>query len=301
VNDQDKSGFSRAVETAKNASVAIVVVGEQARREGQRDQPPPTDGEGYDVATLDLTGVQEDLVRAIHATGTPVILLLINGRPLSVSWEADHVPAIVEAWEPGEQGGAAVADVLFGDYNPSGRLAITVPRSVGQLPAYYNYKPSKSYWINGGWTHDKGYVDMPGTPLYPFGWGLSYTDFQYSKLRIDPAQIDTKGNAHVSVDVENSGKRAGVETVQLYVHERFTPVSTPVKQLRGFERVALEPGEKKTVSFTLRPEDLKLLDRNMKWVVAPGVFDIMIGKSSADVTLQGTLEVNGSRSPGAHG
>jgi beta-glucosidase len=301
VNDQDKSAFPKAVQAARNASVAVVIVGEQARREGASNQPPPTDGEGYDVATLDLTGVQGDLVRAVQATGTPVILVLINGRPLSVRWEADHVPAIVEAWEPGEAGGAAVADVLFGDYNPSGRLAITVPRSVGQLPAYYNYKPSKSYWINGGWTHDRGYVDMPGSPLYPFGYGLNYTRFQYSNLRIDPAQIDTGGNAQVSVDVENSGQRAGLETVQLYVHERFAPVSTPVKQLRGIERVALEPGEKKTVSFTLRSEDLKLLDRGMQWVVAPGMFDVMIGKSSADVTVQGTLEVKRRSMLAGHG
>jgi glycosyl hydrolase family 3/fibronectin type III domain protein len=276
--------------------VAILVVGEQARREGESNRPPPTDGEGYDVATLDLTGVQGDLVRAVRATGTPMILVLINGRPLSIPWEADHVPAIVEAWVPGERGGEAVADVVFGDYNPSGRLAITVPRSVGQLPAYYNYKPSKSYWINGGWTHHKGYVDMPGTPLYPFGYGLSYTQFQYSNLRIDPAQIEREGNAHVSVDVENSGKLAGVETVQLYIHQRFGPVSTPVRRLRGFERVAVEPGQKKTVSFTLTPEDLKLLDRDKQWIVAPGIFDVMIGKSSADVAIQGTLEVKGPRS-----
>jgi beta-glucosidase len=295
INDDDKSGFPKAVEAAKTADVAILVLGEQARREGADNQSPPTDGEGYDVATLDLTGVQEDLVRAIRATGTPLILVLVNGRPLSVRWEADHVPAIVEAWVPGERGGEAVADVVFGDYNPSGRLAITVPRSVGQLPAYYNYKPSKSYWINGGWTHDKGYVDMPGTPLYPFGYGLSYTQFQYNNLRIDPAQIDAAGNARVSVDVENSGKRAGVETVQLFVHERFAPVSTPVKQLRGFERVAIEPGQKKTVTFTLTPESLKLLDRDMRWIVAPGIFDVMIGKSSADISLQGTLEVKGPR------
>jgi beta-glucosidase len=299
VNDEDKSGFPKAIQAAKNADLAIVVVGEQARREGESNRPPPTDGEGYDVATLDLTGVQRDLVRALSATGTPLILVLINGRPLSIRWEADHVPAIVEAWVPGERGGEAVADVVFGDYNPSGRLAITVPRSVGQLPAYYNYKPSKSYWINGGWTHDKGYVDMPGTPLYPFGYGLSYTQFQYSNLRIDPAHIDREGNAHVSVDVENSGKLAGVETVQLYIHQRFGPVSTPVKRLRGFDRAAVEPGQKKTVSFTLTPADLKLLDRDMQWIVAPGIFDVMIGKSSAQVAIEGTLEVKGPRSLGA--
>jgi beta-glucosidase len=292
---RDKSGFPAAVQAAKQADVAIVVAGEQARREDEaRGQEQPTDGEGYDVASLDLTGVQDDLVRAVAATGTPTILVLINGRPLSIRWEAAHLPAIVEAWNPGERGGEAIADVLFGDYNPSGRLAITVPRSSGQLPAYYDYKPSKAYWIGRGWTQHRGYVDMPGTPLYPFGYGLSYTHFEYSNLRIDPKQIYSEGDTKVLVDVQNTGDRAGTETVQLYVHERFAPVSTPVKQLRGFERVVLAPGEKKTVSFTLGPKDLMLLDRNMHWVVVPGTFDIMVGKSSADIPLSGSLNVQGS-------
>ncbi len=295
VNDQDKSGIAAAVAAAKKAGVAIVVVGEQARREGENNGPPPTDGEGYDVASFDLTGVQEDLVQAVAATGTPTVLVMTNGRPLSVRWEAKHLPAIVEAWNPGEKGGEAVADVLFGDYNPSGRLAITIPRSVGQLPVYYNYKPSKEYWIKNGWArHREGYVDMPATPLYPFGYGLSYTDFQFSNLRIGPPQIFSNGETHVMVDVENTGKRAGVETVQLYLHERYAPVATPVKQLRGFERVALEPGQKKTVTFALGPEDLQLLDRDKHWVVVPGTFDIMVGKSSADIVLKGALEVKSS-------
>jgi beta-glucosidase len=292
---KDKSGFPAAVQAAKRADVAIVVVGEQARREHRAPgQEPPTDGEGYDVASLDLTGVQDDLVKAVAATGTPTVLVLINGRPLSIRWEAAHLPAIVEAWNPGERGGEAIADVLFGDYNPSGRLAITIPRSAGQLPAYYDYKPSKAYWIGRGWTHRRGYVDMPGTPLYPFGYGLSYTQFQYSNLRINPSQIYSEGSAKVEVDVQNTGNQPGTETVQLYLHERFAPVSTPVKQLRGFARVALAPGEKKTVSFTLRPKDLMLLDRNMHWVVVPGTFDIMVGKSSADIRLTGALNVAGS-------
>lgn len=297
VNDQHKSGFQSAIQAAKTADVAILVIGEQARREGAENQPAPTDGEGYDVASLDLTGVQEDLVRAVQATGTPTVLLLINGRPLSTRWEAEHIPAIVEAWEPGEQGAAALADVLFGDYNPSGRLPITIPRSVGQLPAYYNYPPSKAYWVNGGWTHTKGYVDMPASPLYPFGYGLSYTQFQYSNVHVEPAEIYNAGSAQVSVDVENSGKQRGVETVQLYIHERFTPVATPVKQLRGFERIAIEPGEKKTVKFTLEPQDLQLLDREMRWVVVPGTFDIMVGRSSEDIAAKATLVVKAPTSP----
>jgi beta-glucosidase len=293
----DRGTFAKAIAAAKEAEIAVVVVGENTQFQPNRG----TDGEGQDVASLDLSGLQEDLVRAVAGTGTPTVLVLINGRPLSVRWEAAHLPAIVEAWNPGERGGEAVADVLFGDYNPSGRLAITIPRSVGQLPAYYNYKPSKSYWINQGWTNEKGYADMPGSPLYPFGYGLSYTDFRYSNLRIDPGQISGASNLRtlVSVDVENIGKRAGVETVQLYLHERFTPVSTPVKQIRGFERVALNPGEKKTATFTLSYEDLMLLDQDMHWGVVPGTFDIMIGKSSANVALKGTVEVTGDVAVGA--
>lgn len=184
--------------------------------------------------------------------------------------------------------------MIFGDTNPSGRLAITVPRSSGQLPVYYNYKPSKSYWIEHGWSRNRAYVDMPATPLYPFGYGLSYTRFDYTHLRVDPPQIFNGGKATVTVDVANTGKRAGTETVQLYVHERYAPVSTPVKQLRGFARVALDPGEKTAVSFTLGPGDLQLLDRDMRWVVVPGTFDIMVGRSSADLPLKGALEVKDS-------
>ncbi|MGH9342467.1 MAG: glycoside hydrolase family 3 C-terminal domain-containing protein [Terriglobia bacterium] len=290
VNNQDKSGFSQAVTAARQSDVAVVVLGEESRR-----SRTPTDGEGYDVASLDLTGVQKDLLQAVQATGTPTVLMLINGRPLSVRWAAAHTPAIVEAWLPGENGGEAVADVLFGDTNPSGRLAITIPRSVGQLPAYYNYKPSKTYWIQHGWAHHtRGYVDMPASPLYPFGYGLSYTQFKYSNLHIDPAQIYSQGKTQVSVDIQNIGKRAGVATPELYLHERYAPVSTAVKQLRGFQRAALKPGQKTTVKFTLGPRDLQLLDRNMHWVIVPGTFDIMVGKSSADIALKGALEVKGA-------
>jgi beta-glucosidase len=285
----DKSGFAEATRAAKSADVAIVVVGEnQGQNDVDEEKDPPTDGEGHDIASLDLTGVQEDLVKAVYETGAPTVVVLVNGRPLSTRWTADHVPAIVEAWRPGERGGEAVADVLFGDYNPSGRLAITIPRHVGQLPAYYNYKPAKAYWM-----HDlkRGYVDMPATPLYPFGYGMSYTQYEYSNLRIDPPQIHPEGTARVSVEVKNTGDRSGTETVQLYIHETASPVATPIKQLRGFERVDLKPGETKNVTLTLTPEDLQLLDRDMHWRVVPGDFEIMVGKSSEDLPMRGVLKV----------
>jgi beta-glucosidase len=288
----DKSGFQDAVHAAKSADLAVVVIGEQfGRNETNQKDRSATDGEGSDVASLDLTGVQEDLVEAVSATGTPVVVVLINGRPLSVRWEAAHVPALVEAWEPGERGGTAVADVLFGDYNPSGRLPITIPRSSAQLPAYYDCKPSKVFWVQKGWSKNFGYVDMPSSPLYPFGYGLSYTRFSYRNLVVDTPRIHPGADARVHVEVKNVGDRSGIETAQLYTHERFAPVSTAIKQLHGFQRVALGPGESKTVSFTLTPEDLMLLGLDMHWSVVPGTFDIMVGGSSADVPLTATLEV----------
>lgn len=291
-----KEDFTEAVAAARKAEVAVVAVGERPANAGKGDSQA-TDGEGFDVASLDLTGVQEDLVKAVQATGTPVVLVLVNGRPLSIRWEAEHLPAIVEAWEPGERGGEAVADVLFGDTNPSGRLAITIPRSSGQLPAYHDFKPSKEYWMKRGWSHDGGYVDMPGTPLYPFGYGLSYTKFRYSNLHIDRPQINLGGEVKVTVDVRNTGERSGTETVQLYLHERYAPISLAVNQLRGFERVSLNSGETKTATFTIRPEHMMLLDRDMLWKVAPGTFDVLIGTSAEDIVLRDSYEVKAAADP----
>ncbi len=285
----DKSGFAEATRAAKNSAVAIVVVGEQeGGYEPGRGPDSATDGEGHDIASLDLTGVQQDLVQAVWETGTPTIVVLVNGRPLSTRWIAGHVPAIVEAWRPGERGGEAVSDVLFGDYNPSGRLAITIPRHVGQLPAYYNYKPGKDYWIR---QEKRGYVDMPATPLYAFGHGLSYTTYQYSDLRIEPPQINNGGTAKVTVSVRNTGARPGTETVQLYTHRTTGPVATPIKELRGFQQVNLKPGETRNVTLTLTPEELQLLDRDMHWRVVPGEVEIMVGPSSDNLPLQGVLKI----------
>jgi beta-glucosidase len=288
VLSDDRSGFAEAIRAAKGADVAIVVAGENEGSYEGSEREHATDGEGHDVASLDLTGVQEDLIKAVSQTGTPTVVVLVNGRPLSTRWTAEHVPAIVEAWRPGERGGDAVADVLFGDFNPSGRLAITIPRHVGQLPAYYNYMPGKGYWIN---QEKRSYADMPATPLFAFGYGLSYTSYEYSNLHIEPAQVRTGGTAHVSLEVKNTGSRHGVETVQLYTHRLSGPVATPVKQLRGFDRVSLEPGETKQVTMALSPEDFQLLDRDMHWRVVPGDIDIMVGRSSDDLPLKGTLEI----------
>ena len=290
VMGEDRSGFAEAVQVARKADVAILVVGEkQSEHPGEQGQDKPTVGEGYDVASLDLTGVQEDLIKAVVETGTPTLVVLINGRPLSVRWTAEHAPAIVEAWEPGERGGEAVAEILFGDVNPSGRLPITIPRHVGQLPVFYNYKPSKAYWVQKGW--GERYVDMPASPLYDFGFGLSYTKFEYSNLRLDPQTTRTAGNVKVSLDVKNSGTRKGEEVVQLYIHDVVASVATPVKQLRGFQKISLAPGETKTATFILTPEDLCLLNQNMQWVVEPGSFEIMVGASSQDIRLRGQIEV----------
>ncbi|MCW5976916.1 MAG: glycoside hydrolase family 3 C-terminal domain-containing protein [Bryobacteraceae bacterium] len=276
VNEIDK-----AAAAARAADVAVVVVGENERR-----APDGTNGEGKDVASLDLTGMQEELVKAVHRTRTPTVVVLVNGRPLSTPWIAKNVPAVVEAWLPGEQGGHAVADILFGDVNPSGKLSVTIPRHSGQLPAYYNYKPSKSYWITRS-----QYVDMESGPLYPFGHGLSYTAFEYGNLRIAPKEIRPEANVEVRVDVKNTGARAGAEVVQLYLEDVISSVTTPVKELKGFEKIRLDPGQQRTVQFTLTPDHLALLDKDLHRVVEPGTFNVMVGSSSEDIRLRGSFEV----------
>lgn len=282
----DLNEIKQARQAASQSDVAIVVVGENEwRTPGKKG----TVGEAYDSATLELTGMQQELVKAVCDAGTPTVVVLVNGRPLATRWIAEHVPAIVEAWCPGEKGGAAVADVLFGDYNPSGHLSVTIPRHVGQLPVYYNYPPSKKHWLENAW--GKPYVDMEPSPLYAFGHGLSYTTFKYSDLKITPREGGPGGKIRISVTVTNAGKRAGADVVQLYVNDPISSVSTPVKELKGFNKVWLKPGESTEVRFELGPRHLSLVNRHLKRVVEPGEFKVMIGHSSDEIALQGTFKI----------
>ncbi len=278
--------IAKAASIAKRADVAIVVLGEN---EWGAPNKEGTSGEGYDVANLELTGLQEDLLKAIHKTGTPTILVLINGRPLSIPWAAENVPVIVEAWIPGEKGGTAVADILFGDYNPSGKLPVTVPRHSGQLPVYYNYMPSKQEWLDNHW--GAAYADMPATPLWEFGFGLSYTTFEYTNLKITPGNTGHYGEIRINCDVRNNGKVKGSEVVQLYIRDVKTTVTRPVKELKGFDKILLEPGEKKTVEFVLNHEGLGYYNRHLDFVVEPGIFKVMVGSSSQDIRLDGEFEI----------
>jgi beta-glucosidase len=229
---------------------------------------------------LTLLGRQEELARRVLATGTPTVVVLINGRPLAIPSLAAQAPAILECWYLGQETGTAVAEALFGDINPSGKLPISFPRSTGQIPVYYNHKPSAK----------RGYLFTERAPLFPFGHGLSYTNFTYSDLRVTPEQIAADGEAAVQVKVTNTGSRPGDEIVQLYIRDRVSSVTRPVKELAGFRRIHLAPGEAATVTFALTPRALRLLDLEMRWRVEPGLFDVMAGPSSAQVETV-TLEV----------
>jgi len=269
---EEQRQIEEAVAAAKNSEVAIVVLGDSAR----------TVGESASRTSLDLPGRQLELVQAVHATGKPVVVVLLNGRPLSINWVNKHVPGIIEAWFPGAQGGNAIAEVLFGDYNPSGKLTMTFPKTVGQIPFNFPTKP------NAQWEGEKSRVNGA---LYYFGHGLSYTQFSYSNLKIHPAQQKANGSITVTLDVKNTGSREGVEIVQLYIRDLVSSVTTYEKNLRGFARVNLRPGETKMVTFTLKPSDLSLWDRNMKFVVEPGKFRVMVGASSEDIRLRGEFEI----------
>ncbi len=283
----DESGIAEAVEIAGDADVALVVVGEAAGMSG----------EAASRTSLDIPGVQKKLLQAVYETGTPVVVLLMNGRPLTIPWMAENIQAILETWHLGIQAGNGIADVVFGDYNPSGKLSVTFPRNVGQVPIYYNYDMTgrppregdlRSSLPNAG--NVAGYFDIAATPLFPFGYGLSYTTFQYSRLSIDKDSIGPFGTVTVKADIENTGKVAGEEIVQLYIRDGVASLARPVKELKGFDKVYLQPGQQKSVSLTLGPEELGMYDRDMNFVVEPGIFDVWVGWNSNE-GLHGTFEV----------
>ncbi len=276
-----RAGFTQAVKAAKTADVAIVVVGGKSGL-----TPDCTCGEMRDCVDVGLPGTQEDLVKAIYETGTPTILVLVDGRPLALDWMAEKIPAIIEAWLPGEEGGNAVADVLFGDYNPGGKLPISFPRKVGQIPVYYAHKPSGARSQQWG-----DYVDSSTSPAFDFGHGLSYTTFKLSNLRVNPKRARLNDKISVKVDVENTGQSTGDEVVQLYVNDMVASLTRPVKEMKGFRRITLKPAETKTVEFQLPVGRLGFHYKDMKYIVEPGTFKVMVGQSSKYIALEGEFEV----------
>ncbi|MEM2739288.1 MAG: glycoside hydrolase family 3 N-terminal domain-containing protein [Candidatus Bathyarchaeia archaeon] len=280
VSSESTEGFDEAVALAEKSDIVVAVLGEVSGLFGSG-----LSGEGNDRVSLRLPGVQEELVEALHRTGKPLVLVLVNGRPLILDRIVDKCQAIIEAWFPGEEGGNALADVIFGYYNPAGRLPISIPKETGQIPVYYSRRPSSF----------RGYVSMDAKPLYPFGYGLSYTRFDYMGLDISPSRIQPNGYIEVKFDVKNIGTRPGDEVVQLYVYKEVSSVARPTRELKGFKRIPIGVDETKKVRFKLWAEQLAFHDRCMKLTVEPGVYTVMVGGSSEDIRLTGRFEIIGSK------
>lgn len=278
IQEECGEDLTEAKSVANQADVVIVVVGE----------PAAMSGEAASKVNIDLPGHQQELMNELYKTGKPLIVILMNGRPLTISWMAEKASAILETWFLGIEAGNAIADVLFGDVNPSGKLPITFPRNVGQIPIYYNHKNTGRPMSDDMYTSK--YIDSPQTPLYPFGFGLSYTSFAYENISVNPKQMGRNGNLMVSVDVTNTGKVAGEEIVQLYIQDKVASVTRPVKELKDFKKINLQPGEKTTVQFMLRPEQLAFYNLDMKWTIEPGMFNVFVGGNSQDV-LQSEYEL----------
>ena len=269
-----------AIEAAGKADVVILFLGELAGMTG----------EASSRASLDLPGDQLNLVYAVLATHKPVVLVLESGRPLDIRWAPEHVSAVIQAWYLGVQGGNAIGDVLFGDVSPSGRLPLSWPRSIGQIPTYYNHKNTGRPSAPDRW--HTGYLDLSKEPLFPFGFGLTYTKFKYSNLRVGSPSISQDGALQVSAEIENTGKREGTEVAQLYVRDRIAPTSRPVRELKGFQRITLKPGERKTVEFTMKAHDLGSYDADMHWIVPAGIYEVWVAPDASS-GIQGTFEVQG--------
>ena len=280
LSKNEEDSIQSAVTAAKNADIIIAVLGEDEK----------TVGESLSRTSLDLPGRQQELLKALYETGKPVVLVLINGQPLTINWADRFIPSILEAWFPGPSGGTAIAETLFGEYNPGGKLSMTFPKTTGQIELNFPFKPGSQADQPTDGPNGYGKTSVNG-PLYPFGFGLSYTKFEYSHLSVDPPVQTPQKNIEVKVDVTNTGKIKGDEVVQLYIKDVLSSVTTYESQLRGFERITLLPGEKKTVKFIIRPGDLALLDKNMNWVVEPGKFEVWIGSSSTDIRIKSSFDI----------
>ncbi len=299
----DKSGFDEAVKTAEGSDAVVVVLGTTSvvfsgigwngKAPGNEPKDPFTCGEGYDVTDINPQGVQRELLQALHKAGKPIILVLVHGRPWSISWEKENIPAILEAWYPGEKGGTAIANILFGKTNPSGRLNMSIPQSTGHIPVFYNYVNSAK-----GINRKHGTIEKPGLdyvysstdPLFPFGFGLSYTTFHYDNVKVSKSVFSKMDQVDISVDVKNTGSVTGKEVVQLYLGNKVNSVSTPEMALKRFSKITLKPGEVKTVKFTINRADIAIWNRSMKQVTEPGTFDVMIARAANDVVLKKQLE-----------
>jgi beta-glucosidase len=272
INTNDRSGFSEAIDIAKQADVVVMVLGEHGLQSG----------EGRSRTDLGLPGVQQELLEAVYKINPNIVLVLNNGRPLAIPWASENIPAIVEAWHLGTQSGNAIAEVLYGDYNPSGKLPMTFPRNVGQVPIYYNYKNTGRPKMNEPesvfWSH---YIDEKNTPLYPFGFGLSYSKFDYANLKLSASSFSTNEKIEVSVDIKNTGKVKGKEVVQLYIRDLIGSITRPVKELKGFELIELEPNQTKKVIFTIDEKTIEFFTANKKWEAESGDFKVFVGTNSA--------------------
>lgn len=285
IKGTSRDGFTEAVNAARQADTVLLFLGDLAGITLEC-----TVGESVDRAELSLPGVQEELVRAIAATGVPVVLVLSNGRPYSITWEEEHIPAILEAWFPGEEGGKAVAEILFGDRNPGGKLPVSVPRTSGQIPVYYMHKKS------GGRSHWRGnYDDVSASPLYAFGYGLSYTDFRFDDFKIEKKEIPVGGSLEASVKITNIGDREGDEVVQLYIRDVAACVTRPVQELKAYKRITLKPGESKVLEFTIKSAQMGFYDINMDYVLEPGTIEVMVGAASNDIRFRDNIILTGKK------
>jgi beta-glucosidase len=288
IADSSTAGFAGALSVARQADVVIMVMGESAGMSG----------EGDSRSVLGLPGNQLDLVKAVIKAGKPVVVVLMNGRPLTIDWLDQHVPGILETWFLGTEAGSAIANVLFGDYNPSGKLPISFPRNTGQIPVYYSHlntgRPFKA-----GNKYTSRYIDIPNTPLYPFGYGLSYTAFTFSDPQLSTQVLGWNDTLNISVKLTNTGERSGTEVAELYIRDLVASISRPVKELKGFRRIHLAPGQTTTVSFTLCRNDLRFYGKDMRYLAEPGDFEVFVGGSSAVVNhARFTLKKPGGKPAG---